>query len=234
MNDPMLRVRGVHRSFGTGGARRDVLRGVDLDLARGQSVALIGRSGSGKSTLLHAVAGVERVDSGTIEVAGVEITRLDDGGRTRLRRDRIGLVFQSFHLFPTLTVLENVALPLDLAGCLDAAGRTRALELLERVGLADRARTFPEVLSGGEQQRVAVARAVVHQPALLLADEPTGNLDHEAGDRVLNLLAEVVAEQRGECAMLMVTHSREAASRADRILAMDDGVIVGTDAEAPA
>jgi putative ABC transport system ATP-binding protein len=228
VDEPVLVVRGLSRAFAEpGGAMRAVLDGVDLELRSGASAALLGRSGSGKSTLLHAIAGIDEVDAGSIRVCGREVTTLDEAGRTRLRREDLGLVFQFFHLFPMLSVLDNVLLPLDLCGGADARGRERARALLERVGLADRAASSPEVLSGGEQQRVAIARALVHRPRLLLADEPTGNLDAEAGARVLELLEEAVRDDG--CALLMVTHSREAAARTDHTFRMVDGRVAPVD-----
>jgi putative ABC transport system ATP-binding protein len=198
-----------------------VLRGVDLRLAPGSFAALLGPSGSGKSTLLNVISGIDLPDRGEVAVGGVRLDRLSERARTLFRRDRIGFVFQFYNLVPTLTVEENLLLPLELAGRTAAADRDRARALLEEVGLGDRARAWPDRLSGGEQQRVAVARALAHGPALVLADEPTGNLDRAAGARILDLLERLVAE-RGTT-LLMVTHAPEAAARADRVLELHEG-----------
>lgn len=219
-----VRTRALVRRVSEGGVDREILRGVDLELARGEFAALLGRSGSGKSTLLNLIGGLDAPDGGEIWIDGERVDDLDETARTILRRRRIGFVFQAFNLVPTLTVLENVLLPLELDGRADAAARERAGSLLEEVGLGDRADSFPDRLSGGEQQRVAVARALAGEPALVLADEPTGNLDHETGDAVLDLLERLVRE-RG-VTLLVVTHSTDAAARADRTLSMDDGQLV--------
>jgi putative ABC transport system ATP-binding protein len=204
-----------------GGVHRLVLDGVDLEVAAGAFVALLGPSGSGKSTLLNLLAGIDAPDAGEIEVAGVRLHALGERDRTLFRRDRIGFVFQFFNLIPTLTVMENLLLPLELGGRTTEAHRARARELLARVGLADREEAWPDRLSGGEQQRVAVARALAHGPELILADEPTGNLDQATGEEVLDLLEELV---RGSgTTLVMVTHALEAAARADRILEVRGG-----------
>jgi putative ABC transport system ATP-binding protein len=224
MSTPAVQVRGLVRSVVEGGERRVILDGVDLELKRGEFVALLGRSGSGKSTLLNLIGGLDRPDSGEIRIEGSRVDLLDETARTVLRRRRIGFVFQAFDLIPTLTVLENVLLPLDLDGGADRAGRERARELLAAVGLVERAASFPDRLSGGEQQRVAVARALVAEPAIVLADEPTGNLDHVTGEEVLGLLQRLVPD-RG-ATLLMVTHSNDAAARASRVVVLDDGRVV--------
>ncbi|MEY4673775.1 MAG: hypothetical protein RL148_1559 [Planctomycetota bacterium] len=218
---PAVRLRGVVRSIREGEVLHTVLAGVDLDLGRGRSAAVVGRSGSGKSTLLHLMAGLDQPDGGVIEVEGIDLLGLSESRRTALRRDRIGFVFQSFHLLPALTVAENVALPLELAGRMDAAGRARVAELLQRVGLAGRADSNPDVLSGGEQQRVAVARALVNQPALLLCDEPTGNLDEAAAAQVMDLLERARSETG--CAVLVVTHDAATAARCQQVLRLEAG-----------
>ncbi|QDU66578.1 ABC transporter ATP-binding protein [Engelhardtia mirabilis] len=220
-----VQTHGLVRRVSEGGVEREILRGVDLRLERGEFVALLGRSGSGKSTLLNLLGGLDAPDEGEIWIDDQRVDTLDETARTVLRRRRIGFVFQAFNLVPTLTVLENVLLPLELDGRADRAARARARELLVDVGLGDRADSFPDRLSGGEQQRVAVARALAGEPALVLADEPTGNLDHETGNGVLDLLERLVRE-RG-VTLLVVTHSAEAAGRADRALEMDDGRLVG-------
>jgi putative ABC transport system ATP-binding protein len=222
-NGFQVRLRAVSKSYVDGATRHDVLRGMDLDVAPGELVALLGPSGSGKSTLLNIIAGLDAPDSGTVEVGGQDLGRLTERARTLLRRRDIGFVFQFFNLVPTLTVLENVRLPLELIGRRDAAP---ARTLLERVGLADRAHAFPEELSGGEQQRIAIARALAHEPRLLLADEPTGNLDSATGSRVLDVLTGLVRER--ETAMVIATHSRAVVDRAHRVLAIRDGVIVNS------
>ena len=222
----MIHVRDHPKSFGDGERVAHVLRGLDLDVALGEFVALIGRSGSGKSTLLNVLAGLEPPDAGRVEVEGVELAALDDARRTRFRRDRIGIVFQAFNLMPVLSALDNVALPGHLAGRRRADVERRARGLLERFGLAERADAFPDELSGGEQQRVATARALVNEPALVLADEPTGNLDSESAERTLERLRAVVAGDGRT--VLMVTHDAAAASRADRVLELVDGRITAS------
>ncbi len=218
---PLVRLSGLGRSYREGTVTRTVFRGLDLELADGECVVLYGRSGSGKTTLLNLIGGIDRPDAGHIEVDGTRLDALDEEGRTRFRRARIGFVHQFFNLLPTLTVFENLLLPLELNDRADAAGRARAAALLAEVGLAERRDSFPDQLSGGEQQRVAVARAVVHEPRLLLADEPTGNLDAETGELVLALLRRL-AHAAGH-ALLVATHSREAARIADRVLVFDHG-----------
>jgi putative ABC transport system ATP-binding protein len=216
-----VRLRGVGKAFDDGLTRHDVLAGIELDVAPGELVALLGPSGSGKSTLLNIIAGLDAPDTGSVLVGGHELPRMSERARTLVRRREIGFVFQFFNLVPTLTALENVLLPLELTGRADiGAART----LLGRVGLADRGASFPEELSGGEQQRVAIARALAHGPQLVLADEPTGNLDSATGARVLDLLTEMVAE-RGTT-MIVATHSRDVVDRAHRVLSLRDGRIV--------
>jgi putative ABC transport system ATP-binding protein len=218
---PLVRLSGLGRHYREGDVRRTVFTGLDLELVRGECVVLFGRSGSGKTTLLNLVSGIDRPDAGRVEIDGVCLTALDEEGRTLFRRGHIGFVHQFFNLLPTLTVFENLMLPLELNGRADAAGRQHATELLAEVGLADRHDSFPDRLSGGEQQRVAVARALVHDPLLLLADEPTGNLDVETGARVLALLKQLAAAAGHT--LLVATHSREATMIADRVLVFDDG-----------
>ncbi len=192
---------------------------VSLDIAAGESVAIVGASGAGKSTLLALLAGLDLPSSGRISLAGADLTALDEDGRARLRAERVGFVFQSFHLVPSLTAIENVMLPLELAGRRDA--RTAAAETLDRVGLKARTGHYPRQLSGGEQQRVAIARAFVTRPAVLFADEPTGNLDTLTGERIVSLLFEL--NQQSHATLVLVTHDRAVAGRCGRILQMDSG-----------
>jgi putative ABC transport system ATP-binding protein len=198
----------------------EALRGLDLSIPRGETVALFGRSGSGKSTLFHLIAGLDRPTRGRIFVDGHDIGQIGEEGRTRIRRERLGFVFQSFNLIPTLSVLENVQLPLQMLGKdRDAAGAA-----LDGVGLSEKGKRFPHELSGGEQQRVAIARAIVKEPVLILADEPTGNLDTETGDLVLAILSDLCG--RLKATLLMATHSQRASRIAGRVLTMEDGRIV--------
>ncbi len=213
----MLSIKGLARRFGP----RPILDALDLDLATGEYVAVVGESGAGKSTLLNLVAGLDRPDAGHIVIGGEDITRLDEDARTRLRRRRVGFVFQAFHILPHLTIAQNVELPLVLLGIGPAERRERTMDLLTAVGLGDRGESPPRELSGGELQRVAVARALVHRPALVLADEPTGNLDPDTADVVLQLLARTIKTQGA--AGILVTHSTHAAATADRVLRLDHG-----------
>lgn len=217
---PIVRLAGVSRAFAEGGGLRSVLDGVDLSLPPGQFTALLGPSGSGKSTLLNLVSGIDRPDTGVVEVAGVELHELSERERTLFRRDRLGFIFQFFNLIPTLTVEENLLLPLELRGSVAPSDRERAQDLLDRVGLADRMDAWPDRLSGGEQQRIAVARALIHGPELVLADEPTGNLDRETGEVVLDLLEDLLRPMG--MSLLCVTHAPEVARRMDRVLVIRD------------
>ncbi|MFM8819487.1 MAG: ABC transporter ATP-binding protein [Phenylobacterium sp.] len=210
---PPLRIRGLAKSVP---GERVLFESLDLDLAAGEVVAVMGESGAGKSTLLNLVAGLDAADAGEIEIAGQALSALDEAGRTRLRRENLGFVFQAFHILPHLTLAQNTALPLVLAGAGSAEALSRAAELLAAVGLAGREADLPSRLSGGELQRTAIARALVHNPGLILADEPTGNLDPETAVRSLGLLLEA-ARTRG-AAVLLVTHSARAAEAADRTL----------------
>jgi putative ABC transport system ATP-binding protein len=214
----MLRIEHLAKSF----AGTPVFRDVDLHLARGEFVALLGESGVGKSTLLNCIAGLESPDSGRVVIAGTDLAPLDDDARARLRRSTLGFVFQAFHVLPHLSVAENVELPLRLLGRPDAARVAAVLHAVGLDGLGDRA---PAQLSGGQLQRVAIARAVVHRPALILADEPTGNLDPTTAERVLSLLVAEVRDTGAAC--LLVTHSEAAAARADRVLRLGAAGIVG-------
>jgi putative ABC transport system ATP-binding protein len=218
---PLVELRALTRVFREGDAERVVLRGVDLAVWRGEFVALLGRSGTGKSTVLNLISGIDRATSGQVLVDGTDIAGLSEHERTLFRRRRIGFVFQFFNLIPTLTVEENLRLPLELTGRTGAAAREEVEDLLTAVGLVDRARAFPDRLSGGEQQRVAVARALVHDPDLVLADEPTGNLDGESARVVLGLLASLGRGRKKT--VLAVTHSAEVAAAADRVFVLRDG-----------
>ena len=215
----MIRVRDVVMRLPSGGRALTILDGITLDVAAGEVLAITGPSGSGKSTLLGLVAGLDRPSSGSIVVAGVDITRLDEDALARFRRETLGYVFQSYHLIPTLTAVENVAVPLEIAGAPNALARARAL--LDDVGLADRAHHYPVQLSGGEQQRAALARAVSLDPGLLLADEPTGNLDSATGARIIELLLEL--KRRRGSTLVLVTHDEALARHADRVVTLRDG-----------
>jgi putative ABC transport system ATP-binding protein len=216
----MLRVRNLTKSYRSGGEQTEVLRGVNLDIARGERVALTGESGSGKSTLLHLIAGLDAADGGNIRLDDTCITDLSDAGRAALRRDRLGLVFQQFNLVPSLNVADNLAFQSRIAGRHDASWHD---ELVERLGLAKLLKRYPEQLSGGQQQRVAIGRALATKPALLLADEPTGNLDEATADDVLALARELVA--RTGCGFLMVTHSTRLAATLDRRVNLHAGLV---------
>lgn len=223
-DDVLIRLRGVTKTYDEGGSRRDVVLDANACVARGEIVALLGPSGSGKSTLLNLISGIDLPSRGEVWVDSRDLARLSERQRTLFRRSQIGFVFQFFNLISTLTVEENLLLPLELNGRGGSAGRRRTAEVLESVGLADRKRDFPDKLSGGEQQRVAVARALVHDPPLVLADEPTGNLDAETGRRVIELLQKLV--RVGGKTMVIVSHSADAAAIADRALTIHDGRLV--------
>jgi putative ABC transport system ATP-binding protein len=222
MEFAMISIRDLSMRLTSGGRHVDVLTEVTLDVPAGQFLAVAGPSGSGKSTLLGLIAGLDQPTAGRIHVAGVEITRLSEDALARFRRDTLGYVFQAYHLIPTLTALENVAVPLELAGDSDALPRATAL--LAEVGLADRAHHYPVQLSGGEQQRVAVARAMARRPALLLADEPTGNLDSGTGKQIIELL--VGLRDTLASTLVLVTHDPALAARADRVVTLRDGRVV--------
>lgn len=223
----VLQATGLSKVYGDGDGTVKALRGVSVELAAGEFVAVVGPSGCGKSTLLHLCGAMDRPTAGSIVVDGVALADLDDDDLTALRRRRIGFVFQFFNLLPTLTLVENIALPLLLSGESAAVADRRAREGAARVGLSKRVAHYPAQVSGGELQRAAVARALVHQPALLIADEPTGNLDTENGHRVLDLLRELHHET--SAAVLLATHDRTISSAADRVLRMQDGVEVASE-----
>jgi len=229
---PLVRLRDVAKTYRQDCADCAVLDGIDLEIVAGEFVALLGVSGSGKSTLLNLISGIDSADRGEILIDKTDITALDETSRTLFRREHIGIVFQFFNLIPTLTVLENVTLPLELRGTNRRESGRQGLALLRRVGLADRANDFPDRLSGGEQQRVAIARALVHQPALVLADEPTGNLDEDTGERVLGLLLELTREM-GKT-LVMATHDPGIIPFADRVVRIHDGKLVLQPAASPA
>ncbi|MCQ8781923.1 ABC transporter ATP-binding protein [Mangrovibrevibacter kandeliae] len=221
MAEPAIRLRDVHLTLGEGRSRVHVLKGVDLTVARGESVGIVGPSGSGKSTLLMVLAGLERADSGRVEIAGQSLDGLSEDRLAEFRGRNVGIVFQSFHLIPNMTALENVAVPLELAGHPDAFARAETE--LAQVGLKDRVSHYPGELSGGEQQRVALARALAPEPAILIADEPTGNLDQATGRQVADLL---FAEQaRRHMTLVLVTHDERLAARCGREIAVESGVI---------
>lgn len=222
MAEPVICCDDVHLRLGSGAGEVHVLQGIDLTVQPGESISLVGPSGSGKSTLLMAIAGLERANSGKIRVAGESLTDLDEDALARLRGRAIGIVFQSFHLIPNMTALENVAVPLELAGETNAF--ERAEEELAAIGLGGRMHHYPAQLSGGEQQRVAIARALVPGPAILLADEPTGNLDSANGLLIADLLFE--AQNRRGMTLLLVTHDRALAGRSDRIAQLESGKIL--------
>ena len=217
----MVRLDDIHLKLESAAGEVNILRGIDLAVAAGETVSVVGPSGSGKSTMMMVIAGLERPSSGRIQVAGVDLDRLDEDGLALFRRKSVGIVFQNFHLIPTMTALENVAVPLELAGDRDAFGK--AARELESVGLGHRLTHYPGQLSGGEQQRVALARAFAVEPRLLLADEPTGNLDGETGQRVIDLMFELRA-RRGTT-LLLITHDPALAQRCGRTVHLLDGRI---------
>lgn len=225
--DVEISVRGLSREFTEGLRQHRVLDAVSADFLRGESVAIRGRSGSGKSTLLNLVGGIDAPDAGRVLVAGTDITGLSERERTLFRRRHIGFVYQAFNLVPTLSVADNIRLVLELNGVSRADSATRIGELLDQVGLADRASSYPDVLSGGEQQRVAIARALSHRPPVLLADEPTGNLDDATAEGVLELLDTLVRRTGGT--MLVATHSSRVAAFCDRVVELHDGRLAEAD-----
>ncbi len=221
---PVVELHEVSKSYAEGDAVREVLAGTNLTLREGEFTVLLGRSGSGKSTLLNLISGIDSPTRGTVKVAGRDLGGMSEHARTLLRRERVGFIFQAFNLLPTLTVEENILLPLELTGRTGPDARERVRALLSTVGLDTRAASFPDRLSGGEQQRVAVARALAHAPPLLLADEPTGNLDEVTGRKVLDLLEDLTRRER-VCA-LIVTHDPGLMARAHRVLRLEAGRLV--------
>ncbi|GAA6623436.1 ABC transporter ATP-binding protein [Scytonema sp. NUACC26] len=216
-----IALQNLRKEFQEGADSRTVIDDVSLSINKGEVIVLLGHSGSGKSTLLNLISGIEKPTAGTVRIENVAITELNERACTLFRRDNIGFIFQFFNLIPTLTVLENVMLPQELAGKQGKELKQAAINLLEKVGLADRCNAFPDQLSGGQQQRVAIARALVHKPMLVLADEPTGNLDEETGEKVLNLLLQLTRDTNKT--LIMATHNPEIAQYANQVLRMHDG-----------
>jgi len=221
MTSPLIDAAGVALTLGRGSARVDILKGIDLSVSPGETVALLGPSGSGKSSLMAILSGLERADVGRVAIDGLDFTNLDEDGLAAARRGRIGIILQAFHLLPTMTALENVAIPLELAGVADAFDRAGAE--LAAVGLGHRISHYPQQLSGGEQQRVAIARATAPRPALIFADEPTGNLDAATGASIMDLLFDRQCETGAT--LFIITHDAALASRCGRVVEMRDGVI---------
>jgi putative ABC transport system ATP-binding protein len=223
---PAIAIAGVNLSLGHGAARVHILKDIDLHIGTGEAIGLVGPSGSGKSTLLMVMAGLERADTGTVAVAGKNLSNLDEDALARFRGRHIGIVFQSFHLIPTMTALENVAVPLELAGIADAS--VRASEELAAVGLSERLDHYPAELSGGEQQRVALARALAPDPAIVVADEPTGNLDEDTGKQIIDLL--FAGHTRRKTTLVLVTHDATLAARCARVVRLRSGRVDGVSA----
>lgn len=217
---PLISLEHISKSFAEGNVIYQVLKSVNAEFSEGECIALLGRSGSGKSTLLNLISGIDKPDSGRIVIGGIDITALSEHRRTLFRRKNIGFIYQFFNLIPTLTVLENVLLPLELNGRKD---RSRALELLDEVSLLDRKGDYPDRLSGGEQQRIAIIRALVHDPIIILADEPTGNIDKETGHNILDIMERFIRKKGKN--LILVTHSKEVAKFADRLLLLEEGVL---------
>lgn len=218
---PIIQLKQLSKSYQEGNKRRLVLNELELSVAEGQMYVLLGRSGSGKSTMLNLLSGIDQPDTGQVIIDGTDISKMNEKDRTKYRRDNIGFVFQSFNLISTLTVFENVVLPLSLKGDNPAESKQKAQFFLDQVGLGDRGGSYPDRLSGGEQQRVAIARALAHEPKFILADEPTGNLDYKTGSLVLNMLSDLVRENSRT--MIIATHDREMAQIADQVLELREG-----------
>jgi putative ABC transport system ATP-binding protein len=227
--DSIIQLVDVSRTVPSGAGPLTILHPLSLDIARGRAVAVTGASGSGKSTLLGLIAGLDAPTTGRILLEGVDITRLDEEALARLRGEKVGIVFQFFHLLPSLTALENVLVPMEIAGV--AGAGKRAAALIAEVGLADRARHYPSQLSGGEQQRVAIARALANDPPILLADEPTGNLDSVTGHQIIDLLVDV--NKRRGCTLVLVTHDPELAARTNEVVVLRDGRLAERRTSAP-
>lgn len=223
-----LELNALNKFYLEGGEKREVLRNVSLKIQEGQIVALLGRSGSGKSTLLNLLAGIDEPSSGSIRIAKTRLNELDEHQRTLFRRKNIGFVFQSFNLIPTLTVEENLLLPMELNGESAKIAKARVAELMQELGLEDRLESFPDRLSGGEQQRVAIARALIHDPNLVLADEPTGNLDRQTGEQALRLFRELI--RKAGKTMIVATHSSDVLGIADRVISLEEGKLIENEA----
>jgi len=222
-----IKLEGISKSYLQGGQKNIILNNINVTINKGEVIALVGPSGSGKSTLLNLISGIDEADNGQVLLSDnnqlLNIGAMNDEQKTLFRRYSIGFIFQFFNLVPTLTVLENIQFPLELCNRLDKSAVTKINDLLQRLSIANKQQQYPDCLSGGEQQRVAIARAIIHQPKILLSDEPTGNLDDETGHQVMDLLLELTKEFH--MTMLLVTHSQEVASRADRILVLKNGVL---------
>jgi len=223
-HEPLLKVVNLTKTYLEGESERHVLRGVQFEIYKGELIVILGRSGSGKSTLLNLISGIDVASSGEVFFGNRNLTALSENERTLFRRESIGIIFQSFNLIPTLTVAENMLLPMELTGRLSTAQQARALEVLEEVGLKDRSDSYPDRLSGGEQQRVALARALAHEPLLILADEPTGNLDFKTAGQVMDILQRLVHDEKRT--MLIATHDRDILNLADRIFSLQEGRLV--------
>jgi putative ABC transport system ATP-binding protein len=223
MPEPIVSMRGVTKNYVEGNVVREVLHAVDATFGTGEFIVLLGKSGSGKSTFLNVLSGIDIPSGGEIEVLGRSLRTMTEEARTRFRREHVGFIFQTYNLIPTLTVMENLRLPLELRGEVGVTALQKARALLASVGLEARHDSFPDALSGGEQQRVAVARALIHEPALVLADEPTGNLDERTGRDVLDLIDRLTRQRQGT--VLVVTHDRDLLERADRVFVLESGVL---------
>lgn len=220
----MLELKNVSKNYFEGNTKHSVLNNFELSISKGEIIILLGKSGSGKSTLLNITSGIDVPDGGSVKIDGTDITKLSEKERTLVRRNKIGFIFQFFNLIPTLTVKENLQLPLELNN--DDNQEERIKSILTEVGLLDRANTYPDKLSGGEQQRIAIARALIHNPDIILADEPTGNLDYETGLQIVDLLDRVV-KKKGKT-MIMVTHSKDVIGLADKIYSLKEGKLTET------
>lgn len=225
MNDLMISAHGIKKTYDTGSVKVDALRGVDLDVRKGEMVSIMGPSGCGKTTLLNCLSGLDDVDSGTVMIDGVKLNDLHDDERSEYRAKQMGFVFQLYNLLPVLTAVENVEMPLLVSGIAPSVARERSMVMLDRVGLADWARHIPNELSGGQRQRVTIARALVNRPAIVWADEPTGDLDSETAEEIMNLMVQLNKDD--DETFVVVTHSIEVGDRGDRIVLMRDGLIVG-------
>lgn len=223
MDKEFVQLKDLHRTYKEGNLEYPVLRGVSLSIDRGETIALLGRSGSGKSTLLNVISGIDKVDSGTVVVDGIDLTTLSEHKSTLFRREHIGFIYQFFNLIPTLTAAENISLVLELNGFSPTQVKQKTLLIIEAVGLIREKDKFPDQLSGGEQQRIAIARALVHSPKLILADELTGNLDAETGRQIMALLQKLMSVS--QATMLLVTHSLAVAKTADRIVTLENGLL---------